>query len=156
MPALSRWCVRTALAYLVVGMAVGAWMLIGRARDGSAPPPPWPTLHAHILLVGFLLLVVMGVAFWMFPRVKGRRPGTAAGWTAFGLVNAGLLLRVASEPAVTDGGRGAWSVALGIAAVLPVLGVLAFAIAVWPRIRAALAPEEARRLRAQAGRGEGR
>lgn len=155
MPALSRWCIRAALAYLVAGMAVGAWMLIGRARDGSAPAPPWPTLHAHILLVGFLLLVVMGVAFWMFPRVKGRRPGDAAGWTAFALVNAGLLLRVASEPAVTEGERGAWPLALGVAAVLPVLGVVAFAVAVWPRIRAALAPEEARRLRAEAARRQG-
>jgi cbb3-type cytochrome oxidase subunit 1 len=26
------------------------------------------TAHVHLLLVGFMLLVVMGVATWMFPR----------------------------------------------------------------------------------------
>ena len=37
MPALSRWCIRAALAYLVLGMGMGAWMLIVQARDGRPP-----------------------------------------------------------------------------------------------------------------------
>ena len=32
MPSLSRWCVRTALAYLVAGMAIGSSMLIRQAK----------------------------------------------------------------------------------------------------------------------------
>jgi hypothetical protein len=147
-----------ALAYLVVGMSIGSWMLVERARDGGAPRPPWPTLHAHVLLIGFLLLVVMGVAFWMFPKVQGSRPGSGWGWAAFGLMNGGVILRVATEPAVTGGSRGPWSVGLAAAAVMPVLGAIAFAIAIWPRVRVAMSPEQARRLRAEVaprpGRGE--
>jgi hypothetical protein len=137
MPALSRWCVRCALAYLVAGMAMGSWMLIEQARDGRGPGPPWPVLHAHLLLVGFLLLLIFGVAFWMFPKVAGARPGREVGWVAFALLNAGVLLRVLAEP-LADHGRGApvWDVLLGIAAVLPALAAVAFAIAVWPRVRA--------------------
>jgi hypothetical protein len=26
------------------------------------------TAHVHLLLVGFMLMIVMGVATWMFPR----------------------------------------------------------------------------------------
>lgn len=148
MPALSRWCLRAALAYLVCGMAMGSWMLILQARRGYGPGAPWPALHAHLLLVGFLLLLIFGVAFWMFPRVAGRRTGRDAGWIAFALLNAGLLLRVVAEP-LADSGRGAaaWDVLLGAAAVLPALAAVAFAVAIWPRIRAASPSPAAARAR---------
>ncbi len=135
-PALSRWCVRAALAYLVAGMAMGSWMLIVQARRGHGPGDPWPVLHTHLLLIGFLLLLIFGVAFWMFPKVAGRRPRREVGWWAFGLLNAGLLLRVLAEP-LSDRGRGAavWDVLLGVSAVLPALAALAFALAIWPRVR---------------------
>jgi len=149
MPALSRWCVRAALGYLVVGMGVGSWMLIQRAL-GTGPHGHWPTLHAHILLIGFLLLMVMGVAFWMFPRRRGQRSGNTAGWSAFALMNGGVVLRVATEPAVVEGSRGAWAVGLGTAAAMPTLGAGAFAVAILPRVRAAMAPAEAKRLREEA------
>ncbi len=137
MPRLSRWCVRAALAYLVAGMAMGSWMLIRQAQRGYGPGAPWPALHAHVLLVGFLLLVIFGVAFWMFPKVAGRRPGGEIGWVAFALLNAGVLLRLLAEP-LSDHGRGAaaWDVLLGVAAVLPALAALVFAVAIWPRVRA--------------------
>jgi hypothetical protein len=139
-PRLSRWCIRAALAYLVAGMAMGSWMLIVQARRGYGPGDPWPVLHTHLLLVGFLLLVIFGVAFWMFPKIGGGRPGREAGWMAFWLLNAGLLLRVLAEP-LADRGRGAaaWDVLLGISAVLPALAALAFAVAIWPRVRGVMA-----------------
>lgn len=147
MPPLSRWCVRAALAYLVLGMGLGSWMLLRRALDDPGPGHPWPALHAHILLLGFLFLLIMGVAYWMFPRVRGQRTGREGGWAAFALVNAGLVLRLVAEPAVNDGHGGPWRVALGAAAVLPTLGAAAFAVTILPRVRSVVSPEEARRIR---------
>lgn len=149
MPTLSRWCVRAALLYLVCGMTVGSWMLIRQAQR-SPLGRPWPALHAHMLLIGFLLLLVMGVAFWMFPRVKGQRPRREIGWVAFGLMNAGLVLRIVAEPQSIDGNL-FWRTVLGVSAVLPTLGVIAFGIAIWPRVRAAMDPAEARAMRAERG-----
>lgn len=80
---------------------MGAWMLIVEAIRGSAPSAPWGSLHAHLLLVGFLLLLIIGVAFWTFPRIRGRRPGREWGWVAFALINAGLLLRLFAQPLAT-------------------------------------------------------
>ncbi len=148
MPTLSRWCVRCALVYLVVGMGLGSWMLIEQAR-GVPVGSSLPVLHVHILLVGFLLLLVIGVAHWMFPRVQGTRPGRTGGWIAFGLVNLGLLMRVIAEPEVDAGGGSVWRWALGAAAVLPTLGIAVFAVTLAPRIRAAITPEAARALRAR-------
>lgn len=140
------------MIYLVGGMAMGSWMLIVQAQRGYGPRAPWPVLHAHLLLVGFLLMLIVGVAFWMFPRVNGQRSRAGIGWVAFALINAGLLGRVLAEP-LADSGRGPmfWRVTLGIAAVLPALGAVAFAVALWPRVRAAMTPAEARRLRESRG-----
>jgi hypothetical protein len=144
--------VRAALVYLVGGMAMGSWMLIVQAERGYGPGPPWGVLHAHLLLVGFLLMLIFGVAFWMFPRVGGQRIRGEVGWVSFALVNAGLLLRLLSEPLADDGrGPAAWRALLGVAAVLPALGAVAFAIAIWPRVRAAMTPAEARALRESRG-----
>jgi hypothetical protein len=152
MPPLSRWCVRAALVYLVGGMSMGAWMLVVEAGRGYPPAPPWPSLHAHLLLVGFLLMLVFGVAFWMFPKVGGGRPRREAGWAAFALVNGGLLLRLLAEPQ-TDGGDGdlTWRALLGVAAVLPALGALAFAASIWPRVRGAMTTQQAADVRAARG-----
>lgn len=120
---------------------MGTWMLLVQARRGYGPGAPWPVLHAHVLLVGFLLLMIFGVAFWMFPKVSGQRPGRESGWIAFGLLNAGLLLRVLAEPFATRAGSApVWDVLLGIAAVLPALAAVAFALAIWPRVRGAATP----------------
>lgn len=148
MPPLSRWCIRAAFAYLVAGMALGAVILVRQAQRGRGLAPPWPTLHAHVLLVGFLLLLIFGVAYWMFPKVRGTRAHASWGWAGFGLLNLGLLGRVIAEP-LADFGRGplAWRVALAVSAVLPVLGAGAFAVALWPRVRAAMSRQEAERMR---------
>lgn len=133
-------------------MAMGSWMLITQATRGYGPGPPWPVLHAHLLLVGFLLLLIFGIAFWMFPRVGGQRVRAEMGWISFALVNAGILLRLLAEP-LADGARGpaVWRTLLGIAAVLPVLGAVAFGLAIWPRVRAAMSPAEARAMREARG-----
>ena len=149
MPSVSRWCVRCALLYLVAGMAIGSWMLIEQAR-GHGPGSTWPILHAHILLVGFLLLMVMGVAYWMFPRVQGARPWAAGAWLALAGVNAGIVLRVVAQPFVDNHHGQPWPTLLELAAVLPTIGVIAFVATILPRVRAAMSPERARELRERA------
>lgn len=149
MPPLSRWCVRAAVVYLIAGMGIGSWMLIRQAQRAPVGRP-WGVLHAHILLMGFLLLLVIGVAFWMFPRVHGQRTGRDIGWVSFALLNAGLVLRVVAEPLAADGGA-FWRVVLGASAVLPTLGAIAFGLAIWPRVRAAMSPAEARAMRESRG-----
>src|SRR5690606_1089352 len=133
-------------------MALGSWMLVVQAGRASGPGAPCGGPRPHLLLVGFLLMLIFGVAFWMFPKVAGGRPRLEVGWIAVALVNAGLLLRLLAEP-LSDAGDGpaAWRALLGVAAVLPALGAVAFALAIWPRVRARMTPAQARELRARRG-----
>ncbi len=68
MPPLVRRYIKTAFAFLVVGLVLGAWIIVGEFVVGAYPPRLFITAHVHLLLVGFMLMIVMGVATWMFPR----------------------------------------------------------------------------------------
>jgi heme/copper-type cytochrome/quinol oxidase subunit 1 len=67
-PPLIRRYIKTSFAFLVAGLLLGGYILIGEFVLGVFPPRLFITAHVHLLLVGFMLMLVMGVATWMFPR----------------------------------------------------------------------------------------
>jgi hypothetical protein len=100
MPRLTRWYLRLALIYFVLGLCVGV-LLAGRAAlalpaaiDSLGP------IYFHLLMVGWVTQLIFGVVFWMFPKQSAAQPrgNERLGWVTLGLLNAGLLLRVISEP----------------------------------------------------------
>lgn len=133
MPRLTRWFLRSGIACLLLSLALGAWPVhaVGTPRWLASS---WP-VQLHLLTFGWLTQVTFGVAWWLFPRagsVSSRHE--AAMWLAFGALQAGLLLRVIFEPlgVVVP----AAAIALPVSAALQFTAALAFAIAIWPRIRA--------------------
>lgn len=127
MPKLARWYVKTALLYLALGTLLGAIILWNK---GIPIPGAWRLLAPHIALVtwGWLLLLTLGVAYWILPRwgQERRRVWLVAG--AYCCLNAALWL-VALAPWL----NAAWFNAVGGA--LQVAGCLAFALHAWPRVR---------------------
>jgi hypothetical protein len=130
-PRLSRWLIRIALLYLVAGFALGTALLAAKAEirvPGIAVLLP---LHVEFVLIGGMLQLVMGVAFWVLPR---HRHGSERGpegpvAAALGLLNAGV---VGVGLGIT-GGVGLLAAAgraCELAAVLCLLANL------WPRVKA--------------------
>ncbi len=136
MPRLTVWALRSALVYLLIGFTAGAILL---AHKGMAWTPwAWQWLPVHIvaLLVGWMTQLAIGVAFWILPRFGTRRGNVPLAWAAWGLLNAGLALAVLTT--LLGWGRSVWAVAQALQA----LGVLAFAVHAWPRIKPALTAAE--------------
>jgi hypothetical protein len=131
---IHRLFIKTALVYLLLGVMAGGWMLLARAEAVPAAPPSLYTVHIHLLGVGFLLMMVCGVALWMFPRKSGETREEAArdplGWISYFLITIGLAVRTAGEllPRLM-GNR-----LLTASVFLQLAGVLAFVAAVWPRV----------------------
>lgn len=132
MPRLSRWFVRASLTYLAAGFTLGALLLIQKAF--FLHPMLWRLTPAHIelLLVGWVVQLTMGVAFWILPRFGSGPPrgNVTWVWLAFLLLNAGVLAAgvgaaLTAAPAIVTGGRAA---ELGAA--------IAFALHAWPRVKA--------------------
>lgn len=131
MPRLSVWMVRAALLNLGIGFTLGGLLLFhkGMPLDGDVWRL-WPW-HIELALVGWIIQLAMGVAFWILPRFsRGERFGNIRlAWIAFFLLNLGILaagagqwFRSANELAAL--GRG-----------LELLAVVAFAAHLWPRVK---------------------
>jgi hypothetical protein len=134
MPALTRWMVKTALAWLIAALILGLAMQLPAAARVPALAAVWPT-YLHLLVVGWLTQLVFGVAFWLFPRYSAERPrgSERIGWAVYGLVNAALLLRLGAEPFRTTA---AARPALLLSAALHLAAVGLFIVNTWPRLKA--------------------
>ena len=68
MPPLVRRYVKTSFVFLMAGLLLGGYITVEQFIVNAYPPRLFITAHVHLLLVGFMLMIVMGVATWMFPR----------------------------------------------------------------------------------------
>ena len=79
---------------------------------GPLPNHVFITVHNHLIVVGFFLMIVMGVAYWMFPRQAGTTPREAArdplAWAGYVSLNTGLLMRAFVEPFATGETHPCW------------------------------------------------
>jgi cbb3-type cytochrome oxidase subunit 1 len=137
MTPLVRRYIKTSFVFLLLGVLLGGYIVVAEFVAGSYPSRLLITAHVHLLLVGFLLMIVMGVATWMFPR-PGRdeihyRPALAE--AVYWIMTVATALRAAAEIATS-----LWSLApLRLAIAAGGLGQLAgtalFVVNMWWRVR---------------------
>jgi cbb3-type cytochrome oxidase subunit 1 len=123
------WFVKAFIRSSLVWFASG--ILLGIAM---AMRPTWVIYrpaHAHMMVAGFITMMVFGVGYQLLPRLFGfalqsRRLAEAHWW----LANAGLAGMVAGFIATPHlGGRAAWMTVLG--GLLFAAGALAFVFNMW-------------------------
>lgn len=134
----TRVMVRTAFGHLLAGLLLFSVGLTGEALGADARLSVLRYPAVHLLVVGWLTQLIMGVAIWLFPlpaRPPSRRAEVAT-WAGYGLLNVGLALRVVGEagPAYGASGWPAW--ALAASAVAQATAAWLFAALLWPRARA--------------------
>lgn len=137
MTPLVRRYIKTSFVFLVTGLLLGGLIVVDEFVLGAYPPRLVVTAHVHLLLVGFMLMMVMGVATWMFPRPARDdaryRPGLAE--AVYWIMTLATALRTLAELGT------AWAPWPGLRPLVAVsgLGQLAgavlFAINMWWRVR---------------------
>jgi hypothetical protein len=137
MPTITRTLIKTALVYLLAGTFLSALWLV----QIVVPLHPFlavlqPTA-LHLIVVGWLTQLIFGVALWMFPiRSKAQPRGPEAfGWSCYGLLNAGLVLRLIAEPLQSFRPIPALGWVLVLSAVLQVAACWIFVGLIWTRVR---------------------
>ena len=87
----NRWFIAAALLYaLLGGLLALAWLAFP-----AALPPYALRAHAHLMLVGFLGMMVFGIGLHVLPRFTGRALfSERLADLQFGLVNTGLTAMV--------------------------------------------------------------
>lgn len=131
MPKLSVWLIRASLLHMGAGFLFGALIL----QHKGLPLFDWPwqllTPHRELLIFGWTIQLVMGVAFYALPRFTppAHRYGAEHwGWIAFFLLNGGVLVMVYAHWIDRD------SLYL-IGQLLVLIAVVAFVRLIWPRIK---------------------
>ena len=140
MPKLSVWMIRASLIYMGIGFVFGS--LILHHKGIPSYPWTWKLLNPHIeiMILGWTIQLVMGVAFAILPRFSDRENRYGAeylGWWSFYLINFGVALTALAE----------WNISLGLTLLgrlLVLIAILAFTIMIFPRVKplAGFAPNQ--------------
>jgi hypothetical protein len=141
MPPIARNFVKAALLYSLAAFILGALMALDRWLSFSRWLKVVYLSQLHLLVVGWITQLAIGVAYWIFPRfLKERDPrprgSDALAWAVLICLNAGLLLRFIFEPFYLMGPEPWLAMLLALSGVLQALAAIGFGWLVWGRIRA--------------------
>ena len=137
MTPLVRRYIKTSLVFLLAGLLLGGHLVVAQFVLGAYPSRILITAHVHLLLVGFMLMMVMGVATWMFPRPPRDdtryRPGLAE--AVYWVVTVSTAVRGAAEIALGVTAAPGLRALVALGALGQLAGALLFIVNIWWRVR---------------------
>ena len=137
MTPLVRRYIKTSFLFLLAGLLLGGWIVAAEFLAGRYPPRLFITAHVHLLLVGFMLMMVMGVATWMFPRPAKDdtryRPELAE--AVYWIMAVSTAVRAAAELWAGLSPAPALRFAIAAGGLGQVAGTLLFVVNMWRRVR---------------------
>ena len=140
---LVRRYLRTAIAFLLTGLGLGAWMLVRRELAGQQSSPRLISAHTHVILIGFVMMMILGVALWMFPRPEREdvrhRPEVAD--AAYWLLTVSTGSRFVGEVMPLNGAGSLWGWLVVVAGFGQAAALAIFFYNLLPRIRSTRKPE---------------
>lgn len=134
---LVRRYIKTGVGFLGVGLLLGLWMMVRRELWQRYPTRYELSAHTHALFVGFVMMMILGVALWLFPRPDkaDTRYKPMQAELAYWVLTTGTAGRIASELA-RAAVPGVWMGWVIIACgALQVCGIGLFFHTMWSRIR---------------------
>ncbi len=131
---------KSSLIYLVIGIIIGFLMFLSYQIKELSWIYSLRVVHTHLILVGFVIQMIMGVALWMFPQkptkqtdIEKRFTSEKEGLILYFIFNIGIILRSLFEP-FSKFNLFAFYIALfGI--ILQIIGIFYFLMLIYPRIR---------------------
>ena len=137
MPLLTRWYIKSALAYLVAALLLAIVLALPNALNLPSFIRFMNPAYFHLFLVGWVTQMIFGVIYWMFPIITRARPrgNERLGWASYILLNVGLLLRVIAEPLTSIRSEAGLGWLLALSALLQWLAAVLFVILAWPRVK---------------------
>jgi len=134
---LVRRYIKTSFVFLLWGLLLGGWIIVAEFVAGRYPPRLFITAHVHLLLVGFMLMMVMGVATWMCPRAArddtAYRPVLAE--VVYWVMALATALRALAEMLEGLFPSGALRLFIAVGGLGQVVGALLFVVNMWRRVR---------------------
>ena len=137
MTPLVRRYVKTSLVFLLAGLLLGGYLVVAEFVAGTSPSRIVVTAHAHLLLVGFVLMMVMGVATWMFPRParEDTRYRPALAEAVYWVVTVATAVRAVAEIGLGVTAAPALRPLVAVGGLGQLAGTVLFVLNIWWRVR---------------------
>lgn len=121
----------------MTGLLLGGYVTVSQFLLGRYPSRLLVTAHVHLLLVGFMLMMVMGVATWMFPRPArdDRRYRPEMAEAVYWIMTTATAVRALAEVGLGVTGVGPLGVAVALGGLGQLVGAVLFALNMWWRVR---------------------
>lgn len=137
MPTLTRYFIKTGLIYFILALSLGVALLAQPLLRLPAAFVSFSPVYIHLLMVGWVTQLIIGVVYWMFPKYSKDHPrgSETLGWMTFILLNAGLVLRALGEPLAVNQPGDVAGALLALSALFQFVAGWAFVINTWGRVK---------------------
>ena len=132
-----RYFVKTSIIFLITGIFTGLYMSFSTNVFNSGYPGELISAHTHIILVGAVMMMIMGVALWFFPRAskEDKKYNPDLIWNVYILITSATALRFVTEVISAFTGSQSFRYLISIFSLLQVAAMLLFFYSIWGRIR---------------------
>lgn len=132
-----RYFIKTSIIFLITGILTGLYMSINMHLHFGGYSPEIVSAHTHIILVGSVMMMIMGVALWFFPRPEKEDKKYNPGMILFTywIMTASTALRFACELVNSFIEIRTIEVFITIFSFFQVLAIILFFYSIWGRIR---------------------
>ena len=133
-----RYFVKTSIIFLVLGILTGLHLSFAKYISQVSYSQELISAHTHIILVGSVMMMIMGVALWFFPRAekndKKYSPNLILG--TYWMMTISTLTRFITQ-VIGSYYYIPWiNVTIAISSTFQVIAMILFFYSMWGRIRA--------------------
>ncbi len=139
MYSLVRRYLKTGILFLGVGLVLGGWMIVRRELYDISPSLYLVSAHTHAILVGFIVMMILGVALWLFPRPDKTdvRYEPRMAEIAYWLLTIGTATRLVTEILRDNSSSNILRWLVVLSSFAQIAGIVLFFYTMWSRIRPA-------------------
>ena len=133
-----RYFIKTSLVFLMLGIITGLYMSVAKYVYQIGYTQELISAHTHLILVGSVMMMIMGVALWFFPRPekddKKYNPDLIS--ITYWLLTIATALRFVSQVLASFYFISWVNTAIVIFSSLQFVAMILFFYSMWGRIRA--------------------
>ncbi len=132
-----RYFIKTSVIFLIIGILTGLYMSFAKSIFNISYEPELLSAHTHIILVGSVMMMIMGVALWFFPRAEknDKRYNPDLILATYWIMVLSTALRYVFEVVASFLFASWLNIAVSIASFFQVVGIIIFFYSIWGRIR---------------------
>lgn len=132
-----RYFVKTSLIFLVVGILTGLHMSFAKYISQASFTQELISAHTHVILVGSVMMMIMGVALWFFPRAEksDKKYNPDLILVTYWLMTTATALRFVMQVIASYYYIKWINIAIVVFSSLQVLAMILFFYSMWGRIR---------------------